>query len=165
MRSSCYRVDTGIEGSVVRKASARSSSSRTVAAKLSKLGIRRDLDLVLHLPLRYEDETRVTPIANAPPGLAVQVEGTVRSTEIVYRPKRQLVSRIEDSTGELVLRFFNFYASQAKALAEGATVRAFGEVRTGFFGGEMVHPRFRVLLGDRKSTRLNSSHTVISYAV
>src|SRR5204863_333239 len=135
MRSSCYRVDTGIEGSVVRKASARSSSSRTVAAKLSKLGIRRDLDLVLHLPLRYEDETRVTPIANAPPGLAVQVEGTVRSTEIVYRPKRQLVSRIEDSTGELVLRFFNFYASQAKALAEGATVRAFGEVRTGFFGG------------------------------
>jgi len=131
----------------VRKASARSSTSRTVAAKLSKLGIRRDLDLVLHLPLRYEDETRVTPIANAPPGLAVQVEGTVRSTEIVYRPKRQLVSRIEDSTGELVLRFFNFYASQAKALAEGATVRAFGEVRTGFFGGEMVHPRFRVLLG------------------
>jgi len=131
----------------VRKASARSSSSRTVAAKLSKLGIRRDLDLVLHLPLRYEDETRVTPIANAPPGLAVQVEGTVRSTEIVYRPKRQLVSRIEDSTGELVLRFFNFYASQAKGLAEGATVRAFGEVRTGFFGGEMVHPRFRVLLG------------------
>ena len=131
----------------MRKASARSSSSRTVAAKLSKLGIRRDLDLVLHLPLRYEDETRVTPIANAPPGLAVQVEGTVRSTEIVYRPKRQLVSRIEDSTGELVLRFFNFYASQAKALAEGATVRAFGEVRTGFFGGEMVHPRFRVLLG------------------
>jgi len=131
----------------VRKASARSSGGRTVAAKLSKLGIRRDLDLVLHLPLRYEDETRVTPIANAPPGLAVQVEGTVRSTEIVYRPKRQLVSRIEDSTGELVLRFFNFYASQAKALAEGATVRAFGEVRTGFFGGEMVHPRFRVLLG------------------
>ena len=131
----------------MRKASARSSTSRTVAAKLSKLGIRRDLDLVLHLPLRYEDETRVTPIANAPPGLAVQVEGTVRSTEIVYRPKRQLVSRIEDSTGELVLRFFNFYASQAKALAEGATVRAFGEVRTGFFGGEMVHPRFRVLLG------------------
>ena len=131
----------------MRKASARSSTSRTVAAKLSKLGIRRDLDLVLHLPLRYEDETRVTPIANAPPGLAVQVEGAVRSTEIVYRPKRQLVSRIEDSTGELVLRFFNFYASQAKALAEGATVRAFGEVRTGFFGGEMVHPRFRVLLG------------------
>jgi ATP-dependent DNA helicase RecG len=77
----------------------------------------------------------------------VQVEGTVRSTEIVYRPRRQLVSRIEDASGELILRFFNFYGSQAKALASGATVRAFGEVRTGMFGGEMVHPRFRVLHG------------------
>ena len=132
----------------MRKASARSSGSRTVAAKLNKLGIRREFDLVLHLPLRYENETRVTPIANAPPGLPVQVEGTVRSTEIVYRPKRQLVSRIEDSTGELVLRFFNFYGSQAKALEPGARVRAFGEVRTGFFGGEMIHPRFRVLHGE-----------------
>ena len=125
----------------------RSSGSRTVAAKLVKLGIRREFDLVLHLPLRYEDETHVTPIANAPPGLPVQVEGTVRSTEIVYRPRRQLVSRIEDSTGELALRFFNFYGSQAKALEPGASVRAFGEVRAGFFGGEMIHPRFRVLHG------------------
>jgi len=121
--------------------------SPTVAAKLGKLGIRREFDLVLHLPLRYEDETRITPIANAPPGLPVQVEGTVRSTEIVYRPRRQLISRIEDSTGELVLHFFNFYTSQAKALAPGSTVRAFGEVRTGIFGGEMIHPRFRVLHG------------------
>ncbi|HKC53396.1 MAG TPA: ATP-dependent DNA helicase RecG [Burkholderiales bacterium] len=132
----------------MRKASARSSGTRTVAAKLNKLGIRREFDLVLHLPLRYEDETRVTPIANAPPGLPVQVEGTVRSTEIVYRPRRQLVSRIEDSTGELALRFFNFFGSQAKALEPGAKVRAFGEVRTGFFGGEMIHPRFRVLHGE-----------------
>jgi len=69
----------------------------------------------------------------------------VRSTEIVYRPRRQLVSRIEDSTGKLALRFFNFFGSQAKALEPGAKVRAFGEVRTGFFGGEMIHPRFRVL--------------------
>ena len=132
----------------MRKVSARSSASRTVAAKLSKLGIRREFDLVLHLPLRYEDETRITPIANAPPGLPVQVEGTVRSTEVVYRPRRQLVSRIEDSTGELALRFFNFFGSQAKALEPGAQVRAFGEVRAGFFGGEMIHPRFRVLHGE-----------------
>jgi ATP-dependent DNA helicase RecG len=127
--------------------SPRLSGARTVAAKLANLGIQREFDLVLHLPLRYEDETRVTPIANAPPGLPVQVEGTVRSTEVVYRPRRQLVSRIEDSTGELALRFFNFYGSQAKALEPGASVRAFGEVRTGFFGGEMIHPRFRVLHG------------------
>jgi ATP-dependent DNA helicase RecG len=125
----------------------RSSGSRTAAAKLDKLGIRGEFDLVLHLPLRYEDETRITTIAGAPPGVPVQVEGTVRSTEIVYRPRRQLISRIEDSTGELMLHFFNFYGSQAKVLAPGATVRAFGEVRTGIFGGEMIHPRFRVLHG------------------
>jgi len=120
-------------------------AKRTLAAKLAKLGIGGDFDLVLHLPLRYEDETRLTPIASAIPGVPVQVEGTVRSTEIVYRPKRQLISRIADPTGELILRFFNFYGSQAKALEPGTTVRAFGEVRSGFFGGEMTHPRFRVL--------------------
>jgi ATP-dependent DNA helicase RecG len=131
-----------------RHAGSRASGEKTTAARLAKLGISRDFDLVLHLPLRYEDETRLTPIASAVPGAAIQVEGTVRSTEVVFRPKRQLVSRIEDPTGELVLRFFNFYGSQAKALAPGARVRAFGEVRTGFFGGEMTHPRFRVLRGE-----------------
>jgi ATP-dependent DNA helicase RecG len=129
-----------------------------VAAKLAKLGVRRDFDLVLHLPLRYEDETRITPIADAVPGAAVQIEGTVRSTEIVYRPKRQLVSRIEDASGVAVLRFFNFYGSQAKALAPGAKVRAFGELRSGFFGGEMAHPRFHVL---REPTPLPSALTPI----
>jgi ATP-dependent DNA helicase RecG len=132
------------------KASSRKSiparyPAKSNAARLAKLGIQRDFDLVLHLPLRYEDETRLTPIAEAAPGVPVQIEGTVKSTEIVYRPRRQLLSRIADSSGELVLRFFNFYGSQAKVLAPGATVRAFGEVRTGFFGGEMAHPRFRVL--------------------
>ncbi len=137
----------GRRGDAVAPDSRLSSLNSAVQAKLARLGIHRDLDLVLHLPLRYEDETRITPIASAPPGLPVQVEGTVRSTEIAYRPRRQLISRIEDPTGEIVLRFFNFYASQAKALAPGATVRAFGEARTGFFGGEMIHPRYCVLHG------------------
>jgi len=66
----------------------------------------------------------------------------VRSTEIVYRPRRQLVSRIEDSTGELALRFLQFLWKSAKALEPGASVRAFGEVRAGFFGGEMIHRAF-----------------------
>jgi len=135
-----------------------SSLKPSVQAKLAKLGIRRDFDLVLHLPLRHEDETRITAIASALSGSPVQVEGTVRSTEIVYRPRRQLVSRVEDSSGELILRFFNFYGSQAKALAPGATVRAFGEVRAGMFGGEMIHPRFRVLHG---ATPLPSALTPI----
>jgi ATP-dependent DNA helicase RecG len=145
----------------VRRVSTRTSrakGSKTTTAKLAKLGLHREFDLVLHLPLRYEDETRLTPIAEAAQGVPLQVEGTVKSTEIVYRPKRQLVSRIADATGEVVLRFFNFYGSQAKALAPGATVRAFGEVRTGFFGGEMTHPRFRVL---RESTPLPTALTPI----
>ena len=125
---------------VAREASA-------AAKRLERLGIRREFDLVLHLPLRYEDETRITPIAAAPAGVPVQIEGTVVSTEIAYRPRRQLVCRVADESAEAVLRFFHFYPSQAKALSSGARVRAFGELRTGFFGGEMIHPRFRVLRG------------------
>jgi ATP-dependent DNA helicase RecG len=120
----------------------------SAAKRLERLGIRREFDLVLHLPLRYEDETRITPIAAAPGGIPVQIEGTVRYTEIVYRPKRQLVCRVADDSGEVVFRFFQFWQSQVKALAAGVRVRAFGELRAGFFGGEMIHPRFRVLRGD-----------------
>jgi len=154
------KVSTRVSGTKAssKKTTPAPSPAKANAARLAKLGIRHDFDLVLHLPLRYEDETRLTPIAEAAPGIPVQVEGTVKSTEIVYRPRRQLLSRIADSSGELVLRFFNFYGSQAKALASGATVRAFGEVRTGFFGGEMAHPRFRVL---REQAPLPSALTPI----
>jgi len=117
-------------------------------AKLEKLGIRREFDLVLHLPLRYEDETRLTAIAEAREGAPVQVEGTVIDSKIAYRPRRQLVCSIEDDSGLLYMRFLNFYGSQAKALAPGARVRAFGEVRPGFFGAEMVHPRYRIVRED-----------------
>ncbi len=116
-----------------------------LAGKLARLGVQREFDLVLHLPLRYEDETRLTPIAEAREGAAVQVEGTVIDSQIAYRPRRQLICRIEDDSGELHLRFLNFYGSQAKALVAGVRVRAFGEVRPGFFGAEMVHPRYRTV--------------------
>jgi len=119
-----------------------------VAAKLEKLGLTRQADLVLHLPLRFEDETRVTPVAEALPGAAAQFDVTVVSTEVTYRPRRQLVCRTADETGELVLRFLNFYPSQQKVLQAGARLRVFGEVRGGFWGDEIVHPRLRVLHGD-----------------
>jgi len=122
-----------------------SSPPSSLKTKLAKLGIHRDFDLVLHLPLRYEDETRLTKIAEAHEGAPVQVEGTVIDSQIAYRPRRQLICRIEDASGLLYLRFLNFYGSQAKALAPGARVRAFGEVRPGFFGAEMIHPRYRVV--------------------
>ena len=104
--------------------------------KLARIGIAREQDLVLHLPLRYEDHTHSVPAARAAsPGRAWQVEGAVVKTEIQYRGRRQLVCLLEDeATAQLVLRFFHFYPNQQKALAEGKRVRAFGEVREGHFG-------------------------------
>jgi ATP-dependent DNA helicase RecG len=122
--------------------------SATVAEKLARLGLFTDADLLLHLPLRYEDETRLTMIRDARPGIAAQFEVEVVSSEIAFRPRRQLVARVRDATGDLVLRFLNFYPSQQKALAEGARLRVFGELRGGFFGDEMVHPRFRIIRSD-----------------
>ncbi len=122
-----------------------STLPKPLASRLNKLGIFREADLVLHLPLRYEDETQVSPIAGAPLGVSAQVEGVVLSCEISFRPRRQLVARIADETGELTLRFLNFYPSQQKQLAEGTRVRVFGEIRSGFFGDEMVHPRVKTV--------------------
>ena len=127
------------------KAKPAAAPPSSLTAKLAKLGIHRQFDLVLHLPLRYEDETRLTPIAEAHEGVPVQVEGTVIDSQIAYRPRRQLICKIEDDSGLLTMRFLNFYGSQAKALAAGVRVRAFGEARPGFFGAEMVHPRYRVV--------------------
>ena len=112
---------------------------------MEKLGLRRDIDLALHLPLRYEDETRVQPIADSPDGEPVQVEGIVTECRIEQRGRRQLLVRIQDASGVLLLRFLNFYPSHQKTLAVGARVRVRGEARSGFFGREMVHPHFKAV--------------------
>ncbi len=117
-----------------------------IAAKLAHLGLRTQADLVLHLPLRYEDETQLTPIAALRPGVPAQVEAAVVEASVQYRPRRQLVVRVQDDAGgDLVLRFLNFYGSQVKQLAVGRRLRIFGEPRGGFLGDEMVHPRYRVV--------------------
>jgi len=115
---------------------------------LEKLGLLRDIDLALHLPLRYEDETRITRIADAREGDAVQVEGVVSDGRVEFRPRRQLVVRVDDDSGELVLRFLHFYPSQQKALAVGTRVRVRGELRGGFLGREMVHPTVKTVRAD-----------------
>ena len=112
---------------------------------MEKLGLRRDIDLALHLPLRYEDETRVSPIADTPDGEPVQVEGIVTECRIELRSRRQLLVRIQDDSDSLLLRFLNFYPSHQKTLAVGARVRVRGEARSGFFGREMVHPHFKAV--------------------
>lgn len=112
---------------------------------LEKLGLLRDIDLALHLPLRYEDETRLVPIATLRDGDTAQVEGEVVDSRIEQRSRRQLLVRLSDGTGELLLRFLNFYPSQQKQLALGARIRARGEVRGGFLGREIVHPVFKAV--------------------
>ncbi|EOH6283158.1 ATP-dependent DNA helicase RecG [Burkholderia cenocepacia] len=119
------------------------------ADKLAKLGLTRSIDLVLHLPMRYEDETTLTPIGELLPGGIAQTEGVVFDNEVAYRPRRQLVVKIQDNDGEqLVLRFLNFYGSQVKQMAVGQRLRVRGDVRGGFFGMEMVHPAVRVVEAD-----------------
>ena len=129
------------------------SDSNTLADKLARLGIAREEDLVLHLPLRYEDHTRLVPLARVKVGETLQTEGTVVNVDIQYRPRRQLVCLLEDgpdgdARARLVLRFFSFYPNQQKALAVGTRVRVYGDVREGYFGPEIVHPQFRVVRDD-----------------
>ncbi|MEO6917948.1 MAG: ATP-dependent DNA helicase RecG [Collimonas sp.] len=123
-------------------------AANTRAGKLEKLGLRTDMDLILHLPMRYEDETAIVTIRQAGMmGASVaQIEGVVSTCEIQYRPRRQLIVTIADDTGQLVMRFLNFYGSQTKQLAVGTRVRARGEIRHGFFGAEVVHPNYKVVL-------------------
>ena len=129
------------------KPAAGKAKPNKVADKLARLGLRTDMDLVLHLPLRYEDETKIIPIREAGfmASHSVQVEGNITSCEVQYRPRRQLVATLEDGSSQLTLRFLNFYASQTKQLAIGTRIRARGEVRHGFFGAEMVHPTYKVV--------------------
>ncbi len=119
--------------------------SKATQAALAKIGIHRDFDLVLHLPLRYEDQTHLYRIADAPNGQTVLVEGVVTDCAVKFRPKRQLVCSVEDDSGTVVMRFLNFYGSQVRQLAVGTRVRMYGEIRQGFFGAEMVHPKYRVV--------------------
>ncbi|WP_293007538.1 ATP-dependent DNA helicase RecG [Nitrosomonas sp.] len=121
------------------------SVSASVQEKLSRLGIHSELDLILHLPIRYEDETHLFPIGDAPQGQTVQIEGVIVHNEVVVRPRRQLVCQVEDGSGTLVMRFLNFYGSQVKTYAVGKRVRLLGEIRGGFFGIEMVHPKCRIV--------------------
>jgi ATP-dependent DNA helicase RecG len=112
-------------------------------SKFAKLGIHTPFDLVLHLPLRYEDETQITRITDLVPGETAQVEGEIIHSEVMFRPRRSLICQLQDDSGILYLRFLNFYPSQQKQLAVGKKIRALGEPRMGFFGDEMVHPKCR----------------------
>ena len=124
--------------------------TKPVLTGLQKLGIRTVQGLLLHLPLRYVDETHITPIRELRNGQQVQVEGEIVHAEVLYKPRKSLICRLQDDSGQqLTLRFLHFYPSQIAALTVGKQVRALGEVRNGFFGYEMVHPQCKAV---REST-------------
>jgi ATP-dependent DNA helicase RecG len=116
-----------------------------VQRALRKLGLLRDIDFALYLPMRYEDETRIVRLADLRDGDLGQIEAVVTESEVSFRPRRQLVVTVDDGSDTCQLRFFNFYPSQQKQLAVGARVRVRGEVRGGFLGRQMMHPTVKAV--------------------
>ena len=116
----------------------------TTARKLEKLHLNTAWDLALHLPLRYEDETKIVPISAAPMGEVCQVEGEVLHQEVQFKPRKQLVAQIKGDDGAILnLRFIHFYPSHQKQLAPGQRVRALGEIKRGYERYEMIHPKIK----------------------
>lgn len=134
-------------GRTAKGAAKTSSGRRSAASLLARLGLHGPDDLVLHLPLRYEDETRLVPIGSLVHGSSAQIQATVTRAEVT-RGRRALQVWVNDGTGELQLRFLHFYPSQLTQLQPGRLVRAYGELRVGLFGREMVHPRYRMVSED-----------------
>jgi ATP-dependent DNA helicase RecG len=153
-------------------------TGKTNSSPLDKLGLRSSLDCALHMPIRYEDETKLSTIAEAIGsfgGLTYQVQGYVIRQEVMFRPRRQLLVQIRDDDGqELFLRWLNFYPSQQKQMSMGTHLRVRGEVRDGYYGPEMVHPVVKAVTPDAPlpstltpiySTVAGVSQTVIRKAI
>jgi ATP-dependent DNA helicase RecG len=134
--------------------------SRTTA-NLEKLGIRIIQDLLFHLPIRYEDRTRIYPIVDLSAGMTALISGKVEFIDVLPRGRKSLICRISDSTGFIDLRFFHFTAQQHNTLKPGTTISCFGEVRFGYAGLEMVHPEYTVISSPDKA--ITESHLTPVY--
>jgi ATP-dependent DNA helicase RecG len=138
-----------------------------VAAKLEKLGIYRVQDMLFHLPLRYEDRTRVIPIGALQHGQHAVIEGTIEHAEVRYGGKRRggrdgrsLLCQVADGSGSVILRFFYFNAAQQANLVEGVRVRCYGEARFNYHHLEMVHPEYRRLF-DQQAAAVEDTMTPV----
>jgi len=114
-----------------------------MAERLARLGVTRVLDLLLHVPLRYQDRTQVSRIGEARIGEDVVIEGVVEHTAVVARRRRSLLCRVADGTGSVTLRFFHFNSGQRDALRRGRRLRCIGELRAFSGGVEMIHPELQ----------------------
>ncbi len=120
------------------------------AEQLARLGIESVQDVLFHLPLRYEDRTRVCPIADAWPATTVSVQGEVVSSDITFGKRRSWVVVMRDGSGSMTLRFFHFSAAQKNSVVPGVQIRCFGEVKRGMRGVEMLHPEYRIIKADNE---------------
>ncbi len=132
-----------------------------MAENLQKIGIERIQDLLFHLPLRYQDRTRIYPIGSLQYGQEAMIQGKVEHSEIVYRGRRQMLCTLSDNTGMITLRFFYFSNAQQKDLKRGVTVSCFGEVRKGPNSLEMVHPEYRIFKDNSQPLTVNDALTPI----
>ena len=130
------------------------------AAKLAKLGLHTIQDLLLHLPLRYEDRTQLYAINDLLPGIWATVEGEVLQSDISFGRRRMLVCQISDGSGVLTMRFFNFNAGMKNSLAPGRRVTAYGEIKRGQRGAEIIHPEYRVQ-GEQSPVTLEETLTPV----
>ncbi len=108
--------------------------------RLRKLGIHIVQDLIFHLPLRYEDRTRVYPIGALTAGMTVLICAKVEFIDVVAKGRKSLICRVSDGTGFISLQFFHFSADQHNTLKAGTWLSCFAEVRQGYARLEMVHP-------------------------
>ena len=131
-----------------------------LADKLTRLHLHSVQDVLFHLPLRYQDRTHITSLGRLKPGMEVVVLGKVELTDVVYKGRRSLVCRLSDDTGFINLRFFHFSAIQQRNLQRGHTILAFGEVRFGPAGLEMVHPEYGVY-ADEQAAQPESALTPV----
>ncbi|MEK7758099.1 MAG: OB-fold nucleic acid binding domain-containing protein, partial [Pseudomonadota bacterium] len=123
-----------------------------------RLGWRTVQDALFHLPFRYQDRTRLTPLGSLRPGQEALVSAKVELADVVFRGRRSLLCRVSDGTGHLTLRFFHFSGAQQQNLERGRSLRIFGEVRLGASGLEMIHPEYEVL-GEAVTPQAESSLT------
>jgi len=132
-----------------------------MAVKLEKLGLNTLQDLLFHLPLRYEDRTRITTIRDLLPGIYTNIIGEVTNSQIVQGKRRMLVVTLNDGTGSINLRFFHFSASQKNNLAIRNNIRCYGEINRGVRGFEIVHPEYKPLDNDQALTPVEETLTPV----
>jgi len=130
------------------------------SSKLAKIGLHTVQDLLLHLPLRYEDRTQLYPIGELLPGVYATVEGEVLNSSITFGGRRMMTCQISDGTGILTMRFFNFNAAMKNSLATGRRVLAYGEAKRGKYGAEMIHPEYRIQ-GDQSAPAVQETLTPV----